>query len=71
MQDVPQEIQNWTVMTSRIRLRQVLGNLNVPESAIQPYIIFQQETVSIPRPSIIVNNIARPEVEVSVERICA
>ncbi|KAJ8968599.1 hypothetical protein NQ317_004415 [Molorchus minor] len=32
MQDIPQEIQSWTLMTSRVHLRQVMSNLSVPES---------------------------------------
>ncbi|XP_018580281.1 large proline-rich protein bag6 isoform X2 [Anoplophora glabripennis] len=43
MADVPQEIQNWTLVTSRVHLRQVMSNLSVPESVLQPYIVRRSE----------------------------
>ncbi|XP_050511249.1 large proline-rich protein BAG6 isoform X13 [Diabrotica virgifera virgifera] len=44
MRDVPQYVQNWTLMTSRVRLRQILSNLNIPESLLQPYIVHRPMT---------------------------
>ncbi|XP_072393525.1 uncharacterized protein [Diabrotica undecimpunctata] len=44
MRDVPQHVQNWTLMTSRVRLRQILSNLNIPESVLQPYIVHRPMT---------------------------
>lgn len=66
MQDVPPEIQNWTLMTSRIHLRQILSHLNIPENIIQPFVMYRQENVPLvqSRPTI-VNNYVPPEVEVS------
>ncbi|KAJ8927917.1 hypothetical protein NQ314_019547, partial [Rhamnusium bicolor] len=43
MAGVPQHIQNWTLMTSLVHLRQVISNLSVPESILQPYIVRQSE----------------------------
>ncbi|XP_056647813.1 large proline-rich protein bag6-B isoform X2 [Diorhabda sublineata] len=39
MRDIPQDIQNWTVMTSLVQLRQIVANLSVPEGLLQPYIV--------------------------------
>ncbi|CAG9856439.1 unnamed protein product [Phyllotreta striolata] len=39
MRDIPQDIINWTVVTSRMQLRQILSGLNIPESALQPFIV--------------------------------
>uniref|UniRef100_A0A6P7GL72 Large proline-rich protein BAG6 n=1 Tax=Diabrotica virgifera virgifera TaxID=50390 RepID=A0A6P7GL72_DIAVI len=44
MRDVPQYVQNWTLMTSRVRFRQILSNLNIPESLLQPYIVHRPMT---------------------------
>lgn len=43
MPDVSPEIQNWTLMTSRVQLRQIMSNLNFPESILQPYIVRRSE----------------------------
>ncbi|KAJ8919800.1 hypothetical protein NQ315_006329 [Exocentrus adspersus] len=47
MTDVPQEIQNWTLMTSRMHLRQVMSGLSVPESVLQPYLV-RKSQASLP-----------------------
>ncbi|CAH1106518.1 unnamed protein product [Psylliodes chrysocephalus] len=47
LRDIPQDIQNWTLMTSRVQFRQILSNLSIPESILQPYIVhkpIQQQT---------------------------
>lgn len=43
MQDVPADIRGWTLVASRVHLRQVISNLSVPESVLQPYIVRRSE----------------------------
>ncbi|CAH1179566.1 unnamed protein product [Phaedon cochleariae] len=45
MQDIPQDIQNWTLMTSRVHLRRILANLSIPDSILQPYIVHQSDPI--------------------------
>ncbi|KAG5900468.1 hypothetical protein JTB14_010882 [Gonioctena quinquepunctata] len=43
--DVPQDIRNWTLMTSRVHLRGIISNLSIPESILRPYIVRQSDAV--------------------------
>ncbi|VEN55955.1 unnamed protein product [Callosobruchus maculatus] len=36
---LPQDFQNLTLMTSRVQLRQLIANLNIPDSVLQQYIV--------------------------------
>ncbi|CAH1963100.1 unnamed protein product [Acanthoscelides obtectus] len=41
----PQEFQNLTLMTSRIQLRRLFANLNIPESIVRHYIVRRSDPV--------------------------
>lgn len=47
MQGLPADIQQWTVMTSRVHLRQFIANLSVPQSILQPYIVRTVDAVTL------------------------
>lgn len=47
MQGLPTDIQQWTRMTSRTHLRQILSNLSVPQSILQPYIVRKIDAVTL------------------------
>lgn len=46
MQGFPNDIRQWTAMTSRIQLRQVISNLSVPQSILQPYIVRKADPIT-------------------------
>ncbi|KAK9881545.1 hypothetical protein WA026_016423 [Henosepilachna vigintioctopunctata] len=46
MQGIPQDMQEWTLMNSRARLRQLMSNLNVPVQVIEPYIVHKTDTTA-------------------------
>lgn len=53
MEDVSPELHNWTLMTSRFQLRQVLSNLNVSENDLQLYIIRTSDPMDQNRQNVI------------------
>lgn len=46
MLDVMPELRSWTMMTSRYHLRQVISNLNIPDTELQQYIVLKTDTQS-------------------------
>uniref|UniRef100_A0A1Y1L7K7 Large proline-rich protein BAG6 n=1 Tax=Photinus pyralis TaxID=7054 RepID=A0A1Y1L7K7_PHOPY len=46
MQGIPQDLQQWTLMTSRGQMSLVLSTLDVPESILQPYIVREIDAIT-------------------------
>lgn len=42
MQDIPRDIQDWTLISSRRYLRRILSNTSNREDALRPFIVHRQ-----------------------------
>lgn len=66
MVGIPADIQQWTLITSRVQFQRFISNLSVPESVLQPYIVRRAEAVL---PSI-VNSVSSNDSTGSSDEVC-